>query len=1050
MAEKKYQLLRVFPTQSTNIFPIANSKLGGQLLTEFNLKSRESVATDSSVKYVIGQSFVHSLEDFQISPIVGSTMIQIAPGRGVIDGHFIELLTPITIDMTEVNANRSEALSGTLFVGLRILYSTSATMMGSIQVEGTLEGDDDTGVYNGIQVVIGPRSALKTPSDTPTNKSAVTVHLILGSFNYNHGNGYLEPDSVENSTDKIKNIDASRLFNLEEALVNKYVTKPTTGDPSGLYGFASRRTSETDPAPVFGLERLDNCLFEWRNMNTDLPEEGLVDTDPAGEDRERGRAGAKFVANEAEMYLDVPAKQGYVVVDGVQKFRRNLKVPLPEADYVSGTYGVVGPLYTKNIKEINSRLNGIYTSIKGKQRGYVDVLVDREDLPVITNMFRVGDYILVREDQTPSGVISFEGTGYPSTLYPVLPGVVKSATYLCVNKVTDGVNIVDVIDGTCIGTVVSSLQKAPFILDNTDNRLKKFEGEFDEEGHPVYDSNNNITESDIYEFLGLGNSEFRGEPMISEDLRDEEAIDSAKQAQDNARAAVIGAYITYTMKYAAYVSNPTAAKKQAMESARSAFYDAKRVLYEATTQYYSLLGIKDYFIYRIEDTNEDTGVTTSTEYIFAVQEAGPYAYGGPIWISGPTYPATEESVGGFLSIDPTVLGKGYVHIDDENHLVLNDFSMLMGDILALQLAQGVAIPSGLSADVVQSELDNYVNNRVAFPNYEVLNQIISSSAIDKDGGIPSYKIEIHLSLPHADAGQDVTINLHNVDSRFGTYIHLYIEGDADSHTTLNISDCEKIRIDSNISGTPTINLNNCCLYYDYSVLDKINWIYGLSLWYERFSASDPRIHVDGMTVCSDVKVRSDSDENVGRKYNNDTGSVEADDLYYGYNVESITFSRYGEIIGAGINIVNSTTTNLLGTRTDPDEGFLYKEFVLPQNNTDLQYPVSKVKNVIRIDGSFTTIYKPAQTSKHICIDTIFSASITMANKLKQVAAGRIGIHYVIKYIDSYSGVDTLVYTQLTDDQIFANGGSDLTTLYPGQGTRSYHTFRGISGNNISS
>lgn len=1052
MVETAYAILKKFPTQSTNIFPIANSRLGGQLLTEFNLKSRESVATDSNVKYTIGPSFVHSLEDYQVSPVAGSdTRLEIAPGRGVIDGHFVELLAPIEVDMTDVNANRTTPLSGNLAIGLKIAYSTIATMAGTIEAEQPVDSNTaETNVYAGVQVVIGPSEGankLNTPSEVPEDPSKVTVHLLLATFNYNSGNGFIDPSTVENNTDKIRSVDASRLFNLEQELGGRYVENPDTADSSGLYGFASRRKSDSDATPVFGLERFDNCLFEWRNMNTDSVEEGLLDEDPSGTDRSRGKAGAEFVQNASGLYLNVPAKQGYILVNGQQKFRPNLNVPLPEANYVSGSYGVVGPTYTKNVKAINTRINEFYHLVNGKQRAYVDVLIDREDLPRITKSFRVGDYVVVREDQTPTGLDTFEGTGYPSTLYPVVPGIVKSAKYIGKNKISDDTFLVDAIDGTCISTIVSTFEKAPFV-EGADGTLKQFYGEFDDNGEPIYGEHDDITDTYMNEFLGIDKSELRGEPMLDEDLIDHDAVDRAQDAVASSMAIYVVAFMTYTAKRSQYILDPTEAKKAAMEEAERAKNAAKQSLHDAQLAYFSLIGLKDYILYRVEKLNEDSEVTSSTTYVFAVKEASSFAYGGPVWLSGPTYPATEDSIGGFQSVNPSILGKGYVHIDDENHLVLNDFSMLMGDILALQLAQGFSIPSGLDPQVVQQELDEYGNDRVAFPKYEVLDQIVSSTALTDDGGIPSYKIEIHLSLPHVEEGQTATINLHNIDSRFGTYIHLYIEGDAESNTILNISDCQKIRIDSNISGTPTINLNNSCLYYDYSVMNRLNRMYGLSLWYERFSADDPRIHVEGLTVYSDVRVRSDSDENVGRRYDTDTNRVNTNDLYYGYNIESVTFSRYGEIIGAGISICNATTANLLASESTI-EGFLYKEFVLPQNTTDLQYPVNKVKNVIKIDGSFTTVYKPSSSSKYICIDTIFTANINAVNKVKEVAAGRIGIHYLGKFVTmSLPDASTLAYTQLSDDDVRTYGHSDVTTLHEGVSTKSYHTFRGFSSNNI--
>ena len=50
-----------FPVMSTNLFPATNSTAGGQLITEFNLKSRETVGTDPTVEYKIGPSYTHSI-----------------------------------------------------------------------------------------------------------------------------------------------------------------------------------------------------------------------------------------------------------------------------------------------------------------------------------------------------------------------------------------------------------------------------------------------------------------------------------------------------------------------------------------------------------------------------------------------------------------------------------------------------------------------------------------------------------------------------------------------------------------------------------------------------------------------------------------------------------------------------------------------------------------------------------------------------------------------------------------------------------------------------
>ena len=145
-----------FSTESTNIFPAANSKLGGQLVSEWNLRSRETVSTPSKITYMVGPSYVHSMSDFKVtSGISGSISapngtLTISEGRGIFNGHFVESTVPITIDLLEVNnslnADGNETLSGELSVGIRVFYSTSSTMADTIRVEKT----DNSLMYEGI------------------------------------------------------------------------------------------------------------------------------------------------------------------------------------------------------------------------------------------------------------------------------------------------------------------------------------------------------------------------------------------------------------------------------------------------------------------------------------------------------------------------------------------------------------------------------------------------------------------------------------------------------------------------------------------------------------------------------------------------------------------------------------------------------------------------------------------------------------------------------------------------------------------------------------
>ena len=99
-----------FPVASTNIFPLSNSTRGGQLVTEYNLRSLDTVGTPSQVEYPIGPSYVHSMNDYNVSlltdnvgSIVSTATLQISAGRGIINGHYVETLAPMVIDLLEEN-----------------------------------------------------------------------------------------------------------------------------------------------------------------------------------------------------------------------------------------------------------------------------------------------------------------------------------------------------------------------------------------------------------------------------------------------------------------------------------------------------------------------------------------------------------------------------------------------------------------------------------------------------------------------------------------------------------------------------------------------------------------------------------------------------------------------------------------------------------------------------------------------------------------------------------------------------------------------------------
>ena len=244
-----------FPVASTNIFPLSNSTKGGQLVTEYNLKSREMVSTHPDIKYAVGPSFLHSLNDFKVKLLedtevadydktkpynkgdycryendtyicivdivipevfdsdhwtkteISTSIIQVDPGRAVINGHYVETLAPMLVDLKLANAelkqNSQDPLYGNLSIGIKSYFSTEATMSGAMLVENT------DNMYIGIQLVILKADEFKTPNDCPTDQGAVTADLKLADFTYL--NGAVSASSIAQNKDAVRYIPSSKI-----------------------------------------------------------------------------------------------------------------------------------------------------------------------------------------------------------------------------------------------------------------------------------------------------------------------------------------------------------------------------------------------------------------------------------------------------------------------------------------------------------------------------------------------------------------------------------------------------------------------------------------------------------------------------------------------------------------------------------------------------------------------------------------------------------------------------------------------------------------------
>ena len=397
-----------FPVQATNMFPAANLTNGSQLVTEWNMRAREMVATDPDVSYQVGPSFVHGLEDFEVSVytdvagvLINSYTLKIAEGRAVVNGHYVETFVPMTIDLVEANASlQSQArplLKGNLAVGIRTFYSSEQTVAGSILTA------DENDMLLGVQLVVLPEDELITPSGSPYDQTKVTADIRLATFTFLNNN----ITDIRNSETKLQYLSPSRIGNLTSIISSKYVTK-TGLNPKRIYAFAGKGSDPSTGSDTW--EDVTDSLMIWDY----LPQRTTVRP-------EVNEAQVVCVADRA--YFVIPHKQveGMVTDEGYPEYYAPRILELPTADYATNTPGLVNIDYTKQIKSIANEVSDFKSFVHGKQIQFWDVREKNQELPAINPSWEVGDYILVKNDKH---YLDAEDQPAPATMYAVLPGQV--------------------------------------------------------------------------------------------------------------------------------------------------------------------------------------------------------------------------------------------------------------------------------------------------------------------------------------------------------------------------------------------------------------------------------------------------------------------------------------------------------------------------------------------------------------------------------------------------------------------------------------------------
>lgn len=1051
----------VFPVGATNIFPLANSSAGGQLLSEFNIRSRESVETDPNVKYFIGKSFTHSMDDFEVfcqrdghDVTISNTAIQIQPGRAIVNGHYVESLTPVTIDINDANtlAQRENItpLKGKLAVGLRMAYSTYQTLAGSALTE------NEDGYYEGVQVVVLPADAVKLPKDVPgdTQFSKVNMHLLLATFTFRNG----AVSSVTQNADKIKSIDASRVSNMDNIFSDIYVSKVGL-DPNKIYTFAGK---SSDGQNIDGRDTWcdsTDSLMVWDNHPT------ISTNVPSNE------AFFRFNTVTGDTELVMPHKQvdGMVNTQGTTVYYQDKTLSLPAADF-AGHGGVVSPEYTRRVREMDEKINLYYTLPNGRMRQFIPLLTDRADLPVIPATedtrwpYSDSEYGAVlaelklsikniktrvdRIDETLESVVKL-------TVEEVLPSAVDRSSTISglqtsIQTINDNIDqLLDRVarleekttetgtaptreefvalqttvteirgDVNALQTTVASLntgltdrvrlivaQELTSIREDIDaeyaNLTFQLEGELkdyiDDWMHRELDDRSIITRwrwmPGDYILVGEDRtveSNINGRYPTTMYVVRPGVITSVRfLGQDPANMVEID----LDTNDPNYVKNKTEMYRQVPGSlAGGVQLDAKSIsstselstdLWDLTGgQYIGAIGI-DYFVARLRTYDESTGIENWKCYFYTpATTATTYTYSDPIWVTGGVPLATTSSIGGFVSAPSDAYGNGYVSIDENGYLRVNDFELLLTGVLAFQLGQNREEGAGLAIEEIQTILEDEVNDRVCFPNAY---QIVSAT----ESGVDPHVIHLYLTLPE-EAGE---LTIHDIGSRYGSSLHVHILGSATSATVINFLNIDKLRIDSDIEGAPTINLDNVNLYYDAEVIDACNNISNMTLWYQQYTLTDPDLQVDGMTVSLVGPI--ETTEGI-----DPWDSTYANDNHYSYSLRSITLGSDGSILNVGMLVGDSTTANI-----DEGKSAFAAEFILPQS-IGLNYPVTRMTHQIKVTGSFISHYWVAQESAYMMKHTDFSAITQKYDRttLQNVVTGTISFYTDAEYLSHINGI----------------------------------------------
>lgn len=908
--------LKPFTVGTTNIFPLVNSKAGGQLCTEFNLRSRETVYSDSTIEYSSGPSFTHSLRDFKVDVISGSnSTISISRGMAIVNGHYVESLVDFEIDMQGANlaADPADRIpDGRVAIGLQALYSTQPTIAGAMQAENT------TGVYEGVQVVILPVASFKTPLDSPADESAVTAHLKLAEFTFTGG----IVSNVTDNTARVQAFSADRIGSVDAIISDEYI-KRTNLNTEQLYVLSGKGSSSDEH------KQMDWCVATGSLMMWDGNPQ-LVSSATSDLPTLPGESSFKYNGLTDTTSLQMPHKQPDIALfdhDGHRRYYPVKEIKLPNASFAGNKGGVVTQSYNKYITDLKGEMELLKVLPNGKMLRYIPILESRSSLPVLgTDILdaTIGDYILVREDQTTGAVAG----SYPVTMYVVIPveqtGIDRTYTFTQTTP-TGGVRFGEQISET-----------DPTLVDDY-----HYDATDPGSATSIQAVKDYCVDSQV---PGIAGNNYVEVVPANRGTSSTVITDGGSQAPT-----INGSVI------------PT-----------SSLDDGDVVQYN------------DEFFQWSTSTSMWTQIPSSYYVIDPIVEK---TYSDPLIISATISPATTTTLGGFLSIDQDQTGYGYVYIDEDNHLRLVDFDLLASGVLAYQLGEDFKTGAGADIATINEQLIQYVNERVAFPTVEHSQNAANPSVIT-----------VTITLPD-EVDEDSHLYIYGIDSRFTTSVTLQFVGASSSNLTIHIADCERIKIEMPAGFLPKVKLYRCNLYYDADVLNALNSVEGLKLWYERRSLTDPEIAVDGMKV---YRLTSPS---VVQSENYWSGQ-QIGDSHYKYALQSITFSDTGYIIDCELLVTDDISAAANVSETTPVTNIGAFDFTLP-SDIGFTYPANCLTKQLKVGGQFITAFAASGSdTAYILKNTSFTAVSQYTEVIDDTPVahtGMISFYTVISKVDSITG-----------------------------------------------